>query len=92
MVVIKQAVERIDDPHSSYGQVLISLGAWHSGNEDFCVCNIALFMDSVLYVLRQRLKDGATPQTLAAWETLFRYICDKLQEGFGVSECAHSDV
>lgn len=90
MVVIKQAVEKIDDPEKSLGQVLVRLGALHTDNKDFCICNMALFTESVLYIWRQRLTDKLTEEGLNAWRILFNYINQKLQEGVDVSHCPHT--
>ena len=89
MVVIKQAVERLDDLETSYAQVLVRLGSIHARNQDFCTDNFALFSDALIYIWKQRLQDKLTEEGLQAWRLLFRYINAKLQEGFGDSRCPH---
>ena len=89
MVVIKQAVERLDDLETSYGQVLVRLGSIHARNRDFCIDNFALFTDALLYIWKQRLQDKLTEECLQAWKLLFHYVNGKLQEGFGYTQCPH---
>lgn len=94
MVVIKQAVERLDDLETSYGQVLVRLGSIHARNRDFCTDNFALFTDALLYIWKQRLQDKLTEEGLQAWRVLFHYINAKLQEGFSgvvATQCPYSD-
>ena len=87
MVVIKQAVERLDDLETSYGQVLVRLGSIHARNKDFCKDNFALFTDALLYIWKQRLQDKLTEECLHAWKLLFHYVNGKLQDGFGDTQC-----
>ncbi len=55
-MVIKQAVERLDNLEASYAQVLVRLGSMHTRNRDFCTENFAIFTDALLYIWKQRLQ------------------------------------
>ncbi len=88
MVVVKQAVERLDNMEESFAPVLIKLGARHSVNADFSAEYFAVFIQSMLYIWKSVLKDKMTPECTVAWRTLFSYIMLRLQQGFyiGVAE------
>ena len=85
-MVVKQAVERLENMEESFAPVLIKLGARHSANVDFSADNFTVFIKSLLYIWKSVLKDKMTPECTVAWKTLFGYIMLRLQQGFYIGK------
>ena len=82
MLVIRQAVERLDCLEVSYSQVLLYVGARHQENKQFCIDNFSLFRDSILFIWKRVLRDKFTPHVRDAWQILLDYINAGLRCGF----------
>ncbi len=82
MMVIKQAVERLDYLEVSYSPALLYVGARHQENKQFCIENFWLFKDSILYIWRQVLREKFTAKTEEEWISLLDFIIAGLTAGF----------
>ena len=85
MMVIKQAVERLDCLEASYSHALLHVGAKHRNYKEFCIENFSLFKESILFVWKQVLKEKLLPDGQEAWETLLDYIILGLSYGFMIN-------
>ena len=85
MLVIKQAVERLDRLEVSHCPALLHIGFKHKDKQDVCAEHFHLFKDSIVYIWKHVLKEKLLPDVLEAWEVLLDYIILGLTYGFHAS-------
>ena len=79
---IGSVVEKVDRLSEEVDSFMTGIGADHASRAGFSVEYFDVFVKSLIFVWQQELRENFTPATSDAWETLFRYMVHKTNEGY----------
>ena len=82
IATIGSVVEKVDRLSAEVDPFMAGIGADHASRAGFSVEYFDVIVKSLIFVWQQELRENFTPATSDAWETLFRYMVQKTNEGY----------